>query len=213
MAALPHRNIHEPLAGKPAVFKVSVKSVRGLEVPELTDEIIRKVSEQNTIEEFKEFVTGEILNKRETDYARQKEDYVVAKIVEDSDVTIPDVLIKERAQQLRSDLEKKLSQSGNSLEQYLQANGLSAEEYEKLSETNAKTMLEGQAVLDEIAQKEGFDCTKEEVEDEISKMADLYNVKVKELRSMMGLYGEEMLKEDIKSRKALEYVLEQCVEM
>ena len=49
-------------------------------------------------------------------------------------------------------------------------------------------MLEGQAVLDEIAEIEGFSFTKEELEEEIGKMAELYNMKVKELRSMMGLF-------------------------
>ena len=203
----------EALAGRPAVFKVEVKSVRGMEVPELTDEIIKKVSDQSTIAEFKEFVTGEILKKREADYVRQKEDFIVAKIVEDAEVNIPEMLIEERAEQIRKELEKQLSNSGKSLEQYLQANGLSQKEYEKLSKEDAKTMLEGEAVLDEIAEAEGFGFTKDELEQEISKMADLYNVKVKELRSMMGLFGEEMLGQDIKSRKALEFVIGQSVEV
>ena len=203
----------EELAGKDAVFDVTVKSVYGLEVPELTDEIIRKVSEQNTIEEFKEFVTSEILRKRESDYARQKEDFLVAKIIEDSEIEIPYVLINERAEQIRQDLEKQLQQSGKTLQDYMQANGLSREEYLKLSEEDAKMMLEGQAVLDEIAEIEGFSFTKEELEEEIGKMAELYNMKVKELRSMMGLFGENMLGEDIKSRKAIDFVLEQSIEI
>ncbi len=203
----------EALAGKDAVFDVTVKSVYGLDVPELTDEIIRKVSEQNTIEEFKEFVTGEILRKRESDYARQKEDFLVAKIIENSEIEIPYVLINERAEQIRQDLEKQLQQSGKTLAQYMQANGLSREEYLKLSEEDAKMMLEGQAVLDEIAEIEGFTFTKEELEEEIEKMAELYNMKVKELRSMMGLFGENMLGEDIKSRKAIDFVLEQSIEI
>ena len=203
----------EDLAGKDAVFDVSVKAVYGLEVPELTDEIIRKVSEQDTIEEFKEFVTGEILRKRETDYSRQKEDFLVAKIVEDSEIEIPYVLINERAEQIRRDLEKQLSQSGKTLGQYLQANGLSREDYLKLSEEDAKMMLEGQAVLDEIAEIEGFTFTKEELEEEIEKLAGLYNMKVKELRQTMGLFGENMLGEDIKSRKAIDFVLAQSIEV
>ena len=203
----------EELAGKDAVFDVTVKGVYGLEVPELTDEIIRKVSEQDTIEEFKEFVKGEILHKRETDYARHKEDFLMAKIIEDSEVEIPYVLINERAELIRQDLEKQLSQSGKTIEQYMQANGLSREEYLKLSEEDAKMMLEGQAVLDEIAEIEGFTYTKEELEEEIGKMAELYNMKVKELRSTMGLFGENMLGEDIKSRKAIDYILEQSIEV
>lgn len=209
----PDDYLPETLAGKDAVFKVSVKSVHGIEIPELTDEIISKVSEQNTIEEFKEFVTGEILKKREADYNRQKEDFVVATIVEASEVHIPEEMIKERAEQIRSELEQKIRQAGKTVEQYLQANAMSREDYQKFSEEDAKMMLEGQAVLDAIAGKEGFDCSKEELEAEIQKLADLYNMKEKDLRSMMGVYGEDMLKADVKSRKAIDFVLAECIEM
>lgn len=209
----PDDYLPKTLAGKEAVFAVSVNMVQGIEVPELTDEIISKVSEQNTIEEFKAFVTGEILKKREADYIRQKEDFVVAKIVEASELFVPDALIKERAEQIRENLENTLRKAGKSLDEYMRDNALTTELYHQFSEEDARIMLEGQAILDAVADAEGFECSQEELETEIRKLADLYNMKEKELRSMMGIYGEDMLKADVKSRKAIDFILDESVEV
>ena len=201
------------LAGKPAVFQVTAKEIHHREIPELTDEIVQKVSDQNTVEEFIKYVTNEIMAKKAQDAMQEQEDYVVAKLIENSEVTIPRGDVEKRAKEIKQSMENELAKQGSNLQQYMQTYGMDDQTLHENLYHDARMMLEGQAVLDAIAEKEGYTYTQEELDAAVKDMAEQYKMKESKLRKMIGDNGLQMLGRDILSSKAMDFVLSNMIEV
>ncbi|MCD8152440.1 MAG: hypothetical protein LUD71_05120, partial [Clostridiales bacterium] len=96
---------------------------------------------------------------------------------------------------------------------YLDYNNLTEEMYDFYVNRNALNMLQGQAVLLEIAKAEGFSYTPEELEQELYVMARGYQTTVDSLKEMIGEAGVLMVGEDILHKQALNFITEQSVEI
>ena len=199
-------------AGKEATFKVTVKGVRSSFVPELSDEVVQKISQCKTVAEFEEFVKKSIHDFKQNQADMEKENKVLEQIVEVSEIEVPQEFIDERKEQLKNNLLAQLRNAGNTFEQYLQYNGLTEELFEEYAAKDALSMLKGQAVLQEIAKAEGFSYTDEDVDQTIAAMAMSYQMPAEQLREMMGERGVAMVAEDILSKQALEFIVKEAVE-
>ena len=199
-------------AGKEATFKVTVKGVRSSFLPELSDEVVQKISQCKTVAEFEEFVRKSIHDFKQNQADMEKENKVLEQIVEASEIEVPQEFIDERKEQLKNNLLAQLRNAGNTFEQYLQYNGLTEELFEEYAAKDALSMLKGQAVLQEIAKAEGFSYTDEDVDQTIAAMAMSYQMPAEQLREMMGERGVAMVAEDILSKQALEFIVKEAVE-
>lgn len=207
-------NYHAPeFAGKEALFKVTVKAVRTGVVPELSDEVVQQVSPCKTVAEFKEYVKTAIFNYKKEQHKMDRENKVLEKIVGDSEIEVPSELVYERKEQLKDNLLAQLRNAGNTFEQYLEYNHLTADQFEEYAQRDALTMLKGQAVLQEIARIEGFTYTREDVDGAIAAMAASYQMPAEQLLSMMGDRGVAMVKEDLLSRQALDFIVKESVSL
>ena len=202
----------EDLAGKEATFKVTVKGVRSSFLPELSDEVVQKISQCKTVAEFEEFVRKSIHDFKQNQADMEKENKVLEQIVEASEIEVPQEFIDERKEQLKNNLLAQLRNAGNTFEQYLQYNGLTEELFEEYAAKDALSILKGQAVLQEIAKAEGFSYTDEDVDQTIAAMAMSYQMPAEQLREMMGERGVAMVAEDILSKQALEFIVKEAVE-
>ncbi len=199
-------------AGKDAIFKVTIKSLRRTVVPELSDDVVSKISPCKTVEEFKEYVKKEI-TRFKTDQALQaKEDEVLTKIVEASEIEVEEAMIEERAAALKNNLLVQLQNSGNTLEAYCDYNNMSEGMLDIYLKRDAENMLKGQAVLLAIAKEENFSYTEAELEEELFKLARGYQTTVGELKEMIGADGIAMVGDDILHKQALAFITENAVE-
>lgn len=200
-------------AGRDAVFKVTVKSLRATITPELSDEVVARISPCKNIEEFKVYVENEIRRYKEDQQLQEKENEVLTKIVEASELEIPEAMIQGRAQVLKNSLEGQLRNSGNTLQDYMDYNNLTPEMLDEYLTHDAVNMLKGQAVLLEIARVEGMKFSQEELDEELFKMARGYQMTVGELQKMLGDEGVEMVGNDLLHKKALDFVVAESVEV
>lgn len=207
-------NYHaKEFAGRDAVFKVTVKALRSSVVPELTDEVVAKISPCKTVGEFKTYVEKQIRDFKADRILQEKENEALTKVVEGSEVDVPQALVDERAAILKNNLLVQLQNGGNTLEAYLDYNNLTEEMYNSYMNQNALNMLMGQAVLLEIAKTEGFSYTQEELEQELFTMARGYQTTVDSLKEMIGENGVLMVGEDLLHKQALNFITEQSVEV
>jgi len=200
-------------AGRDAVFKVTVKSLRATIVPELTDEVVSRISPCKTVEEFRTYVEEQIRSHRSDQFLQEKENEVLEQIVEKSEIEVPEELVQERADILKNNLFAQLRNSGNTLEAYLDYHNLTQEMFDACARNDALNMLKGQAVLAEIAKAESFDYTQEELMQELFTMARNYQMTVDELREKIGEKGVEMVGNDILHKRALDFITQQSVEV
>ncbi len=209
--AFPEKYHEQSLAGKPVVFKVKVNSIRTNAAPEMSDEVVQMVSQCKTVEEFHKFVHGEIYNSKKMEAARVLEDEILDKVMSVCTVEVTPEAIKERKDGLVNSLTAQLQQSQMSLNDYMKYHNITQQEFDEYMERDAKTMLEGQAVLGKIAEIEGLTCSEAELNRELTEMALSYHLDYEQIIDALGDEGKAMIRQDILTRKALDLIVEHAV--
>ena len=203
----------EDLKGKPAVFKVELLAISALELPELDDEFASDVSSFETFAEYKEDKKKTLEVKKEEQAKREKQSKVVEKIAEAAEVEIPEAMIKYNQERIMNEMSQRMMYQGLQMEQYLQLMGTTKEEFLERVKPDAIARIKTSLVLEAVAAAENIVASDDDVDAEIQDMATQYQMKPEELKDMIGAPELENIKKDIASRKALEFLGENCKEV
>ena len=203
----------EDLKGKPAVFKVELLAISTLELPELDDEFASDVSSFETFAEYKEDKKKTLEVKKEEQAKREKQSKVVEKIAEAAEVEIPEAMIKYNQERIMNEMSQRMMYQGLQMEQYLQLMGTTKEEFLERVKPDAIARIKTSLVLEAVAAAENIVASDDDVDAEIRDMATQYQMKPEELKDMIGAPELENIKKDIASRKALEFLGENCKEV
>lgn len=202
----------EDLAGKPAVFKVKINEIKTKELPELNDEFASDVSEFETLEEYKESVKKNLEETKENNAKRTKEDEAIKKIIEKSEMEIPDAMIESQVQNMIQEFAQRLAQQGLSFDQYMQFSGMTMDKMKEQVRPEALTRIQSSLVLEQIAKEENFDITEDDVNAEIEKMAKAYGMEADKLKEYVGDDEKESMKRDIAIEKAVQFIMDNVKE-
>ena len=200
------------LAGKAAVFKVTVKEIKEKELPELDDEFAGEVSEFDTLAEYKEDIKAKLSEKKASEAKSKKEDAVIEAIINDSRMEIPDAMVDTQTRQMAQDYAGRLQQQGLSLEQYFQFTGMDMDKFLDQMRPGALKRIQSRLVLEAIVKAEGIQVSDEEFDAEIAKMAGTYQMEADKLKEIIGAYEKEQISEDIAIQKAVELIVAQAKE-
>ena len=203
----------DDLKGKPAVFKVELLAISALELPELDDEFASDVSSFETFAEYKEDKKKTLEVKKEEQAKREKQSKVVEKIAEAAEVEIPEAMIKYNQERIVNEMSQRMMYQGLQMEQYLQLMGTTKEEFLERVKPDAIARIKTSLVLEAVAAAENIVVSDDDVDAEIQDMAAQYQMKPEELKDMIGAPELENIKKDIASRKALEFLGENCKEV
>ena len=202
----------EELKGKPATFKVSVKEIKEKQLPELDDDFAQDVSDFDTLAEYKEDLKKTISVRKENEAKAKKEDEAIAKIVETSKMDIPEAMINTQVNRMVEDFAQRLQQQGLSIDQYFQYTGMTADKIVEEMKPEAVKRIQTRLVLEKIAEVENIQPTEEEVNEEISKMAEMYKMEADKLKDLIGENEMEQMKKDMAVQKAVTLVADAAVE-
>ena len=200
------------LAGKEAVFQCDVKKIETKEVPELDDEFAKDVSEFDTLAEYKEDVKKKLTEKKEKEARTAKENAAVDKAIENAQMDIPELMTKTECRQMMDDFSRRMQQQGLSMEQYFQFTGQSMDKMMEDMKPQALKRIQTRLVLEKIAEVENIQPTEEEVNEEISKMAEMYKMEADKLKELIGENEMEQMKKDMAVQKAVTLVADATVE-
>ena len=200
------------LAGKEAVFQCDVKKIEAKELPELDDDFAKDVSEFDTLAEYKEDVKKNLTEKKAEDARRAKEDAAVDKVIENAQMDIPEAMIETQTRQMLDDFARRMQSQGLSMEQYFQFTGQSVEKMMEDMKPRALKRIQTRLVLEKIAEVENIQPTEEEVNEEISKMAEMYKMEADKLKDLIGENEMEQMKKDMAVQKAVTLVADAAVE-
>ena len=202
----------EDLAGKPAVFKVKINEIKTKELPELNDEFASDVSEFETLEEYKESMKKNLEETKENNAKRTKEDEAIKKIIEKSEMEIPDAMIESQVQNMIQEFAQRLAQQGLSFDQYMQFSGMTMDKMKEQVRPEALTRIQSSLVLEQIAKEENFEITEDDVNAEIEKMAKAYGMEADKLKEYVGDNEKESMKRDIAIEKAVQFIMDNVKE-
>lgn len=201
----------EDLAGKEAVFKVTVHEVKEKELPALDDELAKDLDDEvETLDELREKYHKEMQESKEKAAQDAVEESAIKQAVDNAEVVeLPDVMIQDEVKRAKDEFLNNLQQQGISAEMYYQITGTSEEDLDQQFEGEAGTRVKTNLVIEAIVAKEGFEATEDEVNSEIKDLAENYNMPEAQVRSVLS---EDMLEHDINMKKAVDLVTSTAIE-
>lgn len=202
----------EELKGKDATFKVTVKKIEEKQLPEIDDEFASEVSEFDTLDEYKADLKATLKVKKEKAAKNTKEGLVIDQIIENSTMEIPDAMLDTTKEQMLNEFSQQLSYQGLSVDQYFQFTGMTKEKFLETSTPEAERRIKSRLVLEAIAKAEDIQVSEEELNDELKKMADMYQMDLEQLTGLVGDSEKDAIKQDIAVQKAVDLVTEAAVE-
>ena len=200
------------LAGKPAVFKCTVKKIEVKELPELDDEFAKDVSEFDTLEEYKADIKKNLEEKKADAAKRAKEDAAVDAAVANATMEIPDAMLDTQVNQMIDDFARRMQSQGLTMDQYMQFTGTTLASLQEQMKPQALKRIQTRLVLEKIAEAEAIEIADEKIDEEINKMAEMYKMEADKLKEMLGDAEKEQMKKDMAVQEAIDFLVENAVE-
>ena len=178
----------DEISGKDAVFHCKIHEVKQKVLPELDEEFIKDLNLPNVenLEQLKANRKDALLKQKENNAKQEYLNKLVDEIKKVSTFDIPEEIVKEETENRKKQLEQRLQQSGIDLEQYYVLTKTKEEDLDKQLAEEARKGLESFFVMDSVGEKEKLNITEEELEFELSKMAEQYNMTIDQIKNALG---------------------------
>ena len=173
------------LAGKAAVFKTKLNSLKFEELPALDDEFVKDVSEFDTLDEYKADVKAKIVKRNEDRAEAEVENKLAEALMEKLVAEIPEPMFAQETENQVRDYDTRLRQNGLDLNTYFKYTGLTLETLREQMRPMAEKQVKVRLALEKIAALESLTATEEEIEAEYKKISETYNVPLEEVKKMI----------------------------
>ena len=200
------------LAGKPATFKVAVKKIQMKELPAIDDEFAKDVSEFDTLDEYKADVREKLTQSKQKQEDERIRRELLEKAVANAEMVIPGPMVDEQADSMIQNFANSLRYQGISMEQYMSMTGGNIASLRASVRPDAERRIKDSLVLEAIAKAENLEITDEDFEKEVADMAETYHMEVEKLKESLTAADQENIKEEMKSKKAMEFLVENSKE-
>ncbi len=204
----------ENLAGKPATFKVKIHDVKRKELPELDDEFAKDANENvESLDELKAELRKTLEEQRKTESENAVRDALLEKAADQADITVPDAMVNTEVDRMLQEFGQRLQAQGMNLDMYFQFSGQTEEDMRNQFKEDAEKRVRVNLTLEAISEVEDVQVSDEEVEEEISKMAEMYQRSADEIKALLSAQGGlDTVKGDLKMRKAIDVLVDHSKE-
>ncbi len=201
----------EDLAGKEAVFKCKVHEIKEEELPELNDDFAKDVSEYDTLEELKKSTEEDLKKAAAAKAENEMKNAVLEKVYEANDIDVPDVMVNDEVSNMMNEFDQQLRGQGLNLEQYFQYLDRKPGEFRAELRDDAYKKVKTRMLVSAVADKEEIKASKEDLDKEFELMAIQYKMDADKIREMLGTANLGFIENDIRARKAVDFMFEQAV--
>ena len=194
------------------MFKCTVLKITQKVLPELNDEFADDVSEFSTLEEYKADIRKNLEVKKEENARTEKENKVIDAIIADSEIEIPEPMLKAQQEQIVDEFAQRLQSQGLNIDQYFSYMGSSREKMLEEVKDQADKRIRTRLVLEEIVKAENIAATDEDFEVELDKLAKAYGADLETVKKIFDGREKDRMMEDIAVQKAVSFVADNAVE-
>jgi len=167
------KEYHEELAGKDAVFAITIHEILTKEVPTLDDEFVKDIDDElNTVDEWKAKIKGELSAKKTENAEAKLENDLIDAIVKKTEIEIPDCMIEEELDYRVQELERSMAQYGLKLKDYLQYANTTVEKIKEEKREEAIHNIKSRLIIEAIIKEEKIEVTPEELNAEFDKVEE-----------------------------------------
>ena len=202
----------EELAGKEAVFKVTVHEVKATELPELDDEFAKDVDDEvETLAELENKIRVQLEEEKQQAAKEVFEDLALRQAVDNAEVEggVPWAMVHEEIHRKMDYFLNNLSRQGIQPEMYYKITGTTSQDLHDQFEEEAELRTKTNLVLEAIVKAENLEVSDEEKEEEVKSLAEQYGMEVDQVR---GFVSDDMLDSDIKMKKAMSIIVDSAEE-
>ena len=196
------------LAGKPAVFKTTIHKIQHIELPALDNDFAKDFTEFDTFDEYKKDVKAKIAKRHEDEADSAFESAVLDTLIEKVEAEIPEAMYVAETENFVRDYDNRLRMQGLDLKTYFQYTGLDLDKLRAQLRPQAEKQVKLRLALEKIAELETLEATEEDINGEIKRIADAYQMKEEDVRKAVPL---DSVAEDMKVKKAMDLVKEKAV--
>ncbi len=196
------------LAGKAAVFKTVIHKIRHIELPALDDDFAKDVSEFDTLAEYRADVKAKMEKRHEAEADKKFEDAILDALIEKLEADIPEAMFVQETDNFVRDYENRMKMQGLDLNTYFKYTGMTMEALRQQLRPQAEKQVKLRLALEKIAKLEKIKAGKKDIDEELKRIADSYQMDVEQVRNLVP---EDSIAEDIKVKKAMDLVKENAV--
>ena len=193
------------LAGKPAVFKVTIHKLSAVELPALDDDFAKDVSEFDTFDEYKADLKAKIEKRHETSADSDVDEQLSVALMEKLEADIPECMFETETENFVRDYDNRLRMQGLDLKTYFQYTGMTLETLREQMRPQAERQVKLRLALEKIAALEALEATEEDINSEYENIANSYNGPVDQVKASIDATA---IAEDMKVKKAMDLVKE-----
>ena len=198
------------LAGKPAVFKCTVKEIKEKQLPDLDDEFASEVSDFDTLDEYKADIRKKLQEKKEQDAKVENENNVIEKVVENAQMELPQPMVDTQAREMVENYARRLQSQGLNINDYMKYTGMTPEKLMEQMRPEAEKRIKTRLVLEKVVEVENVEVSDEKLDEQINEIAASYKLEGAKLKEMMGEREKEQIREDLKVQAAIDLLVEQA---
>jgi len=202
---------NEDLAGKEAVFQVTLKQIKQKELPELNDDFVKEISEFDNLEDFRVDKANKLRENAEQKARTALETAVIEKVSENAEVDVPETLVERQLDNMLQEMEQYLRYQGLDLEKFLQVTQKKEEDLREEQREEAEKRVKANLVLDAIIKEEGLEASEEELQEKIEELANQYGDSAERVRDVFEKQGRlDMIREEIRMRKLIDFLVDEA---
>ncbi len=194
------------LRGKEAVFAIKLHKITEKQLPELTDEYVKKHAGAESVEAYKNTVRERLLKSAENRSRDETENSIVEEICKHAKAEIPDAMIESEIDRMVQDFSYRLMYQGLKLEDYVKYMGQTMEEFRAQYKPQAQPRVLSQLVIDKIVRTEGFTAEEAEVEAKIAEQAKSVEKTAEEYKKSMDPRQYDYIRNDIIITKLFDFL-------
>ena len=159
------------LAGKPATFKCVIKNIRERIMPELNNEFVSASSEYETVEEYRNSIKERLAREANDRADIELDNDILDKIIDDTVVTIPDVMVEDEFNRQLKGMENQMRYQGLTLEDYAKYTNKTVDEIKADVRKGATRNVKARLVLEKLLRTNNLDITDADIDNRLEEMA------------------------------------------
>ena len=193
----------EEIAGQLCEFKIRLNEIKSKELPDLDDEFVKDATEFDTLDELKDDIRTKLEDSAAKNADIEAENKLYETLIEKMSADIPEVMFENKIDEMVRDFEMRLSQNGLNVETYLMYTNMDMASFRKTFEDQAQKQVKVRLALEKIAELENVEITDAQVDEEINKIAEQYNLTADKVRSIIS---DKSVKQDLAVAEASKIV-------
>ncbi|MEX2196257.1 MAG: trigger factor [Thermoleophilaceae bacterium] len=210
----------EHLAGQSATFDVTVKEVKEKRLPDLDDDFASDAGGFDSLAELRSDIESRVREADDQAIEAEFREAVVDAVAAEAEIPVTDDLVQAKARELWSRTAHRLSHQGIEPEQYLQFTGKTEDELIEEAKPDAERALRREATLAAVVEAEAIEVSGDELFDSLREASgmpageELRPSDEKKLRKALKQLSsdgrDDLLREDIAMRKAVDLLVERA---